>query len=66
MVVTEEGPHNVLAYDFSGEREARRFFEEYPCSRILFDAAGQELNCGGWPNPFDTIRRQIADRRMHA
>lgn len=59
MVVTEEGTNNVLAYDFSEECEARKFFDDYPCFRILFDAFGNELDHRGATEALNGIRRHV-------
>ena len=61
-VATEEGPRNVLAYAFDWECDARKFFDDFPCSRILFDASGHELERRGTPVAYNTIRRHMTDR----
>ena len=53
MVVTEEGIWNVFFYPFPTESQARQFFDSVHkqrtyLARILYDAAGREVEAGGW------------------
>ena len=66
MVLTEEGPGNVVFYPFDCEEHAWNFFN-HGCqvwlARVIFDASGHERNAAGWNGwANDTIRRTYLSR----
>jgi len=64
MVLTEEGPGNVIFYPFESEARAAEFYDSLFTSRprILIDPTLEERRSGGW-NPFAlfTLRKRVAE-----
>lgn len=64
MVLTEDGPGNVIFYPFENEVRAAEFYDSLFTSkpRILIDPTTEERRSGGWnPAALFTIRKRVAE-----